>query len=433
MRAPGARRITQELSMPFGISFSGSKSKTKTQSQEHNESQSQGWSQQQSQDWGLSRSQSANFNNAQSNSTRTSLVPEWGSSLVQGVAGRVAGLNGLDPNSLVAPAHSLQTQAAARAGDLVGGSWNFDAAADVARGVTNTSWLDARMAAPTAQINERVLVDPAQTVRGESLLDNLSAYMSPYTRDVVDSTLRDFDVDAERTRAQQDLDLAGAGAFGGSGAALTKSMTEGELARARASAASVLRDQAFQRGTALSSEDAARRQQAQALNAQLGLQRSSQNAQMAQERAVQNAQLTQQDWNQRTSALLAAQDQRLRGADALANVSTLYDQNMRANIETQAGMGAALRDIDQQQRQAPMTSAQQVVAMLSGLPIGLFTGEQTSSNQSSEQFSDSLDAKFGGSQTSGTTAESRVSDSQASGTSKTKGVSVGGNITGTFS
>lgn len=82
------------------------------------------------------------------------------------------------------------------------------------------------------------------------------------------------------------------------------------------------------------------------------------NAQLAFERASQNAQLAEQGWSQRFNAELAAHEQQ------------------RANLAAQAQIGAALRDVDQQQRQAPITSAQQVVAMLNGLPIGLFTGEE---------------------------------------------------------
>ena len=49
--------------------------------------------------------------------------------------------------------------------------------------------------------------------------------------------------------------------------------------------------------------------------------------------------------------------------------------NQRANIATQADLAGALRGIDQEQRSAPMTNAQQIVALLSGLPINLFTGQ----------------------------------------------------------
>ncbi|WP_309091091.1 hypothetical protein [Phenylobacterium sp.] len=281
-------------------------------------------------------------------STRTPIIPEWASNLTQGVAGRVGSLTSVDPQSLVAPAHGLQSQAANTAQNLGGQLWNHEGAIDVARGVASSNWLDNYMQAPAT---------PA--VRGESLLDNLSAYMSPYTKDVVDAALADFDHGAGQTRAQQDLDLAGSGAFGGSGAALTRSMTEDAILRGRASTSANLRDQAFNRGAALSSEDANRRQQAAALNAQV----------------------TQQDWNQRVSQYMAGQDQRLRAADQLAGLANGYEANQRANITAQAELGDALRGIEQDYRQAPITSTQQLVAMLSGLPLALFAGEQTNETE----------------------------------------------------
>lgn len=293
---------------------------------------------------GGSKSKTKTTSHTTDNATRTPTLPQWATSLTENVAGRVGDLTKLDPTSLVAPAHGLQSLAAGSAGALTGQPWNHDAAIGVSRDVASSNWLDRYMQAPTS------------TVQSASLLDNLNAYMSPYTKDVVDSALADFDQGAGQTRAQQDLDLAGSGAFGGSGAALTRSMTEDALVRGRASTSANLRDQAFTRGAALSSEDADRRQQA----------------------AAMNAQLAQQDWSQRVGQYMAGQDQRLRAAEQLAGLSGAYEANQRANIATQAALGETLRDIDQQQRHAPMTTAQQIVAMLNGLPMELFAGEQTS-------------------------------------------------------
>ena len=141
-------------------------------------------------------------------------------------------------------------------------------------------------------------------------------------------------------RAQQALNLAGSGAFGGSGAALTQSATEGELARARASTLGALRSQAY----------------SQALGA-----------------ATSQAQIQQQQ-----------QAQRLAAAGQLAGISSQYDANQRANIATQAGIGDSLRGITQAMDQAPVANAQQIVALLQGLPLGLFTGTTTEGTQSTQ-------------------------------------------------
>ncbi|WP_394764296.1 hypothetical protein [Phenylobacterium sp.] len=166
-----------------------------------------------------------------------------------------------------------------------------------------------------------------------NIAGNIGRFMNPYLSHVVDATSADLDANAGKVRAQQALNLAGSGAFGGSGAALTQSTTEGELARARATTLGNLRAQGY----------------AQALGG-----------------ATSQAQLQQQQ-----------QAQRLAAAGQLAGIAGEYGANQRANVATQAAIGGDLRGIAQQQAQAPVTSAQQIVAMLNGLPISLFAGQTT--------------------------------------------------------
>jgi hypothetical protein len=236
----------------------------------------------------------------------------------------------LDPQRLVAPAHGLQIQAANGAANLSGSPWNFDGAADLTRGAADTSWLDPYLSMDTPFAS------------GGKAYDWVNRYMDPYLSNVVDSTAADLDANAGQVRAQQSLDLAGSGAFGGSGAALTQSMTEGELARGRASTLSGLRSRAYEQALGAAAGDADRATQARIANAQTALQDRAQKA----------------GW----------------GFQA--------DGNQRDNIGLQAQLGGALRDIEQQQRQAPITNTQQIVAMLSGLPIQLFTGEQKTGTES---------------------------------------------------
>ncbi len=260
---------------------------------------------------GSSKTNTSGSSNTQTSSTTTPNVPQWASDLTQNVAGRVGGLLNYDPQSLVAPANGLQTLAGANAANLSGSPWNFDASADLTRGVAN-----------------------ADT---PNIAGNINRFMNPYLHDVVDATSADLDASDGRVRAQQALDLAGSGAFGGSGAALTQSATEGELARARATSLGTLRSQGY----------------AQALSG-----------------ATAQAQLQQQQENQRLAA-----------ANQLAGLSSAYDANQRANIAAQTATGDDLRNVDQQQLQAPVTSAQQIVAALNGLPINLFTGSTTNGTQ----------------------------------------------------
>jgi len=275
------------------------------------------------------------------NNTTTPIVPEWASTLTQGAAGRVGGLLDLDPYRLTAPAHPLQGQAGAAAANLSGSPWNFDAAADLTRSAADTSWVDGYMNSATPFAS------------GGKASDYVSGYLNPYLHEVVDATSADLDVNDGRVRAQQALDLAGSGAFGGSGAALTQSMTEGELARARASTLGGLRSHSYDTALDAAAGDADRATQARVANAQTAL----------------------QDRGQKVGFGFQAQQQRLQAGDQLAGLSAAYDANLRANIATQAGLGDAFRGIDQDQRQAPVTSTQQIVAMLSGLPINLFVGK----------------------------------------------------------
>jgi hypothetical protein len=173
-----------------------------------------------------------------------------------------------------------------------------------------------------------------------SIAGNIGQFMSPYLKQVVGATSADLDASDAKVRAQQALDLAGSGAFGGSGAALTQSATEGELARARATSIGNLLNQGY----------------SQALGG-----------------ATSQAQLQQQQ-----------QAQRLAAAGQLAGIAGNYDANQRADIATQTATGDDLRNVVQQQDQAPVTSTAQIVAMLNGLPINLFTGQTTDSTGHTE-------------------------------------------------
>lgn len=153
--------------------------------------------------------------------TTTRNIPQWGRELVEKGAARVGEVFDLDPASQVAPANSQILGAAQAAANLP-----TSASAD-------TSWLKPYMSADTPFAS------------GGKAYDYIDRYLNPYLKSVVDASASDLDAQAGQVRAQQALDLAGSGAFGGSGAALTQSMTEGELARARATTLSGLRSHAY--------------------------------------------------------------------------------------------------------------------------------------------------------------------------------------------
>lgn len=319
--------------------------------------------------------------------TTTPIVPDWATAPVQRGAGRVSSLFDLNPSDLVAPINPLQQRAAQEAGWLNDSGWTFSAA--------NGIMANAAGAGPSsyaANAYGGATVAPTSTAQAGSLLQNLDSYMSPYRRDVVDAALADFDHGAGQTRAQQDLDLAGAGAFGGSGAALTKSMTEGELARGRATTSANLLDQMFNRGAQLSNLDADRRTQISLANSQAANMAGLSQAQLAQQAGLARADALNTAGQFNATQAENALRRQMDAARGAVDVATSYGQNQRANIATAAQVGEMMRNIDQQQRQAPITTGEQLIAMLGGLPIELFKAQheqgvnsQTETSRSTER------------------------------------------------
>jgi len=247
--------------------------------------------------------------------------PQWVTDTAQGLNGAINKIISADPQSYVAPTSELERTAGARAAAL--GSQT---------GAGSDAWFQSLMDGP------------APTVTSASLLDHIGDYQNPYRDQVVSTSLADFDADAARTRAAQTLDLAGQGAFGGSGAALTRSLTESELARARATQDAKLRADMFNTGANLSNLDADRRQQASAANAQLSQQDRQWKAQLGLDRQASN----------------------------------------RADIATQAQVGQQLRGADQATRSAPLSVLSQAIDMFSGLPTSLFHGQTTDTQGNSK-------------------------------------------------
>lgn len=180
----------------------------------------------------------------------------------------------------------------------------------------------------------------AHTVGSSSLLDNLGAYQNPYLKDVVDTTLGDYDVNAGKTRAMQAAQAAQGGAFRGSRYALREANTEDALARGRAATEAGLRSQAFDTAANLSSQDAARRQQSDMFNA----------------------------WQMSQADQLALQLAQARQSGATTQSQLL------------AALGGQQQAQNQAEINAPYTQALQGSALLQALNPQLFTGQTSDSN-----------------------------------------------------
>jgi hypothetical protein len=232
--------------------------------------------------------------------TTRAYAPDWITQPAQDLTAKVTALGNADPLSYFADADPLQRQAGAGAQNLSGTPWNYEGALDLTRGVAATN------SPQTGFVKSAPLI---------------SDFMNPYTKDVIDSSLADFDFNAGRTQAQQDLDIQRDAGFGGSGTALTKGETAGQLARARSSLDSGLRLGGWDTALQAAQSEAARKQAANDTNA----------------------------------ALMAGQmDRQLGAAGQIADLAGAFGAEQRANIGTQAGIGDILRQIAEQKAQAPL-------------------------------------------------------------------------------
>jgi hypothetical protein len=241
----------------------------------------------------------------QTTMTSTPTNPEWSTNLVQGQADKIKStFDGLDPYSLVAGADPLQQQAASGAAGLTT-SPNYDQAS--------------------------AMYGEAGNAGAQDIAGGMAAFYNPWEKDVVDTSLADFDYGAGQQNAQANLDLAGDTTFGGSSGALYKSALGGELARGRGSLAAGIRSDGFK--TALGG-------------------------------ATSQAQLNEQ-----------ALGRKMQGASGLASVGQAQGADQRANIDQQSRMGDILRQIEQQKAMAPVTSLGLQGSLTSGLPLNMFTGQ----------------------------------------------------------
>ena len=283
-----------------------------------------------------------------STQTRTPNNPTWVTEGLAGVGGALQGLMGRDPTTFIAGPSTLQTKAFndagsltssplfGQAGDIFGNvakaaantydATGYDPTKATSRGYDNVDWTGEGYA-PT-KIGDAIGYDPvtasSQGYTASSLLEGLERYKSPYEADVVNTALADFDFGAGATRAQQALDEARSGAFGGSGAAITRSLTEGDLARGRAATSAQLRDQMFTRATGLSATDAAARNRALEFAANAANQAALANAAAANQAAAMKA---------------AAQNQFLMGDADAANAAAAFGANAR-NTSAASNAGA---------------------------------------------------------------------------------------------
>ena len=315
-----------------------------------------------------------------SRTVTTPTRPDWVDAQAKGLNDALTDLGRGDPAASVAGLSDLERRASETAGGLgVGSGWGRGGTDWTTWGRTAPAATGPAPAAAAPDLSGARLEGRGEVPQAASVLDNLSAYMTPFRDQVLKAAMDDFDAEAGRRRAAQDLELAGQGAFGGSGAALTRSLTEGELARGRNSALAGLLDQMFTQGASLSAGDADRRQQASTAAAQLGQARDLERARLAQEGGLETARLAQAAETGRMQDALARAQLGQEGDLARMRLGLDEAASRRADAETQARLGAQVRSVEQAKLSAPEQALARRIEMFSGLPLGLFQGSVTDS------------------------------------------------------
>ena len=289
-----------------------------------------------------SKTKSSGTVNQNTTMSQTPVNPQWVTDSVMGLNDKInTTFGGLDPTKMVAGPNPLQQQAATSAGSL-GTPSQFGEGSSMLRAGGNAG--------------------PSR-VTAASSLDGLSKFMNPFLKDVVDTSMADYDFGAGMTRAADQLAKAGDATFGGSGGAIQTALSNDALTRGRGSLSAGLRSDAFNTALGASEADANRRQSADIATGQFS------------ENALQR---------------------QINAGNSIANIGGMEADNTRANIGTKAAVGGNLRDIQNEQNNAPINLLMQQIAAQTGLPLELFKGLMGSESMSGTQTGKST-TKTGGS------------------------------------
>lgn len=231
---------------------------------------------------GLSSSKSKTKTDQTTSQTTNPITPPWATQPIQSLAGKIEAFSNMDPSQFVAPPSAIQQQVFDQVGNLGQYTQQIDDASAMAKaagalpagiataslatapklgaagqaGVTTYNAPQLGQAAQTGAVN----LAPIERANSESLLTNLNAYMDPYTNQVVDTTLANYDADMGRAGAALAARAASSGAFGGSRYGMAEGQFQADAGRDRAQTEYGLRSDAFRTGAQLSNLDADRRQ-----------------------------------------------------------------------------------------------------------------------------------------------------------------------------
>lgn len=186
---------------------------------------------------------------------------------------------------------------------------------------------------------------PSQVSGGSFLSGNIGAYMSPYTANVEKYALQNLDDQRLRSLNQTADQAISAGAFGGSRHGVMEGVVNAESAKNAGALSAQLRDQAFNTGANLMTQDMTRGLQAGMANQSAGLQ----------------------------AAGLRLQGMQSAGQMALSGLTTesqIADNNLARSMQAQ-GLN----------QQAGLTASQNAVNAAKAMMTGAQTGQQLSGQE----------------------------------------------------
>lgn len=237
-----------------------------------------------------------------SQQTTTPTNPAWVNSALQGYTGQIGQwAQNTNAQDLVAGASPLQQQAFQQAQGMTT-SPLFGQAAGIAQGAVNNG--------------------------------SIQSFMSPYTQNVVDTTLAGYDQNAGMQQAQLAAKGAANKGFGGSRFGVAEGVLGGQLAQGRAAAEAQLRDQAFQNAAGLYSD---------------------------------------------------AQGRNLSAAGLLGSLGSAQGAEGRANTGLLADLGGVQRGIDANYRTADLSMLQALGQLYGQGQYGLFQGQNSSGTSTSKE------------------------------------------------
>jgi hypothetical protein len=212
---------------------------------------------------------SSSSSKSTTNQTTTPVVSEPYNSAFSGFTNNISDFLATDPHQYVAPTSPLQQQAFDQAAAGLGaGTPHIDTASGYAAGAADAPASSVDFSGYTAPKLGNAATFGGATLDGPTLyggadlgdptqiLQYMQDYQNPYTQQVIDASLADYDQYAGHQRASMAADAAKTQAFGGSRYGIAQGQLEGELARGRASTVATLLDQQYRLAAELAGRDA---------------------------------------------------------------------------------------------------------------------------------------------------------------------------------